>query len=631
MNNDLDSVIKLDRDFYNEHFQKKDFYLRDSANFKSYEWYERFAKDLRGRYNLLIQNLQREGVSQEEIAEAKERYRDELKKYLHPTAKLSHEDPVDTVLRTNLHPPSLDELLKESALEKIEGANLYRIKLGNLIIEGKTAKEVNTTYKNFKTSFEYLGRSNSEVELALRQRLYSFRQGGPDPSRPIATCIRAAPDSAQISRWEIQERGSDVSLYRDKSLYPDNMQVVEWNQEEVGIDKYSRDTGLSTLSPAVVLAHELEHAFHCLCDQIGQFVRRNIADISFGDMEEKRVICGIEKTLNINLGVNPRVGYSGWVLSTTGVTSREPMLKIREEDEFKCVPEFEITGNLTREGAKQGEIGIKIKKENGESDKVVFLDRIEMSSIISMNRELSFPGKTHFQILEDAIAHGDAVTLHLKKDAYINGGLPTMQNPAQLKRFREPTRKLEKDSIRPKAGQVYREIDPATKGKRLHKVSPFPPPGNPASLTGANVQLSLEKGRALERRKRAVETRTMQSKGALPRKNEETKIRKSVAESPAQATMRASSAPLKKESRSIFSNMAAILKKIWSNVFSPKPLNQKLALKQQEERSARGPSALTTTITERTTTPSRSKTNIETRNKNISATRPAAFDLIKAI
>jgi hypothetical protein len=295
MNHELDTVIKLDEKFYKENFPKNKGF---EDIFKDYEWYKRFVRIQRDAYDGVIDKLEREGASREKIGEAKERYREVLKKYLEPTqeqvAGPSRPDLLDTILENDLPHLSLDYLLEGSASEKVEGADLYRIRLEHLIIEGKTKEEVETTYKNFKAPYEQLAeklaKSNPTEELALRQvglalrrRLDRLREGGPDPERPIQTCITKPPSGASSKFLPYHEATlRDPNRYGNKKLYPRNTQVIEWDQATLVIDsKRSRVSGLAILSSAAALLHEQEHAISALYDPVGHVVRRSIPSSTF--------------------------------------------------------------------------------------------------------------------------------------------------------------------------------------------------------------------------------------------------------------------------------------------------------------------------------------------------------------
>jgi hypothetical protein len=597
----LDDVIKLDEDFFNQQFRDKKLYGLDT-----YDRYKAFVETHRRRYEQLIDELKKkefeqlevdlnsnlpEGISdldlqsfleaddddehlidlletseeftrlkthyteeakklQERLDNHTKRYRQILRECLKPTNDQTPasvgQNFLDAILKAyDANLPSLDELLPEATVEKVEESN-YQIRLDNLIINGATPNETEALYGDFKASFTELLKSTTddgELALAFRRRLKLLRNGYRHPIAPNETSIHKSTGNSFC-----EHRYVEGERYIRVLFSPDSCDIQAFSQ--------SNPFPLAINSPAVVLIHELEHAISAQCDPFGIIARAHVPDFGFSTKEELRVIRGIELQTNCALGLPARVSHYGWRLSANGkdITSREPMLIVKSDGETRRVNKHEIQGRLVKlqtDGSTQKPTEVGIRTESG---KLAAYDYGQIYTIMNMNPESHFPGKADYTAsLQEAIMHGDAVTLRLEEDGYKRNKLPEFKNPAQVKRFNRfkeayPTLAFPDSSVRqqataavggrknarapkpalivealildcfsdstleggivspadvkqafgtrvfqPKEGYLYiEEMDQATKEKRFYEISAFPFTDDPNKLTGKSAKLSFK-------------------------------------------------------------------------------------------------------------------------------------------
>lgn len=135
----------------------------------------------------------------------------------------------------------------------------------------------------------------------------------------IISDIGALPDTVTIDT-----NHGEGTRYYDQSK--ENGSRVMWDPS-MGLAFKGEGGCEQSISPAVALLHELDHALFDHTHPIEQALLALIPSIDYGNQEEKRVIRGSENTAARALGEGVRISHDGSPYGTMGPTSRKYLYK----------------------------------------------------------------------------------------------------------------------------------------------------------------------------------------------------------------------------------------------------------------------------------------------------------------
>ena len=213
--------------------------------------------------------------------------------------------------------------------------------------------------------------------------------------------------------YKLENGGRDYTLnlnnVANNTFDPKN-NTISWDPHKDGRDQFNK----ANVPPVILGAHEEGHA---LGTPMISRTLQGIPDEKYSNLEEKRVIEGIEARAMAAYKLPPRHSHIGVAYPVATIDSISPRLHVTQDGHEKTVGGgFQQTGKVVSADAAH----VKLDVGHGKT--------MELRT----NELTGFMGNTKNVVstLQDASAHRDNVTFSVTNDAKV-----TYQNPEQLNRW----------------------------------------------------------------------------------------------------------------------------------------------------------------------------------------------------